>query len=425
MNVLIDISRNLLAALGQPATWWQLLVLVLGTLLALLAGQQLQRRLRPEQDENLSLREVHPAVLALMPLLLWLWLLAASALLGHLRIPTALLHYATLLVGALALIRIGIYVLRRSLSPGVPLQAWEGVLTLTIFALVALHVLGWLDPISAVLDEYAISFGSLRISLLTVGSFALSIALLLLIALSLANTIRDRLRQSDSLTLSMKIALTKLSKFFLLTAAVVIALAAAGIDLTALGIFTGALGVALGVGLQRSFANLVGGFILVFEESVRPGDVISIGGTTGTVQALNARHVAVRNQDGLEVLIPNEEFITSQVTNWSTGDGAVRIHLPVRLHLRADPEKALLILLRVAQSQAGVRKDPHPEAYVTLFGENAIETELVVWIDVDTPVAPVRSALYLALSRELRAQGVPLAGNEPMAAVGPAAARLS
>src|SRR3990170_8074486 len=194
-----------------------------------------------------------------------------------------------------------------------------------------------------------LNFGKVPISLLNIVSFVLSIAIMLLVALWLANTIRNRVRRSHILEDSMKIALSKLVKITLLTLAVLMAMMMAGIDITAFAIFGGALGVGLGLGLQRVVSNYVSGFILVFEGSIRPGDIISFRDTYGTVKSLHTRHVVIRTRDGLDILVPNENLLTSDITNWSyEGDRKIRLRLPVQISYNDDPEQALTRLDRLA-----------------------------------------------------------------------------
>src|SRR6185436_3579374 len=124
---------------------------------------------------------------------------------------------------------------------------------------------------------------------------------------------------------SMKLALTKLTTFTLGTLAVLAAMVSAGIDLTTFAVFGGALGVGLGLGLQRVVSNFVSGFVLAFEGSIQPGDRITVSGQKGKVIALHARYVVVHTDDGLDLLVPNENLATSEIVNWSyDGDRRVR-----------------------------------------------------------------------------------------------------
>ncbi|MBI3778943.1 MAG: mechanosensitive ion channel [Gammaproteobacteria bacterium] len=399
--------------LNSPFTWWQIGLFLAGLLIAKLIGDRLLPRLQSVTEaggiEGMRRTAMRTGALALVPLLLWLWLLAVSAILRNQGWPTGLLRPAMILAGALAVIRMGVFVLRHSLSPGGPLKAWEGVLTVTIWTLVALHILDWLPWIEQLLDDYALSFGKVRISLLNVVSFVLSIAVMLLVALWLANAIRNRVQQSRVLEDSMKIALSKLVKITLLTLAVLMAMMMAGIDITAFAVFGGALGVGLGLGLQRVVSNFVSGFILVFEGSIRPGDVISFGNTFGTVRALHTRHIVIRTRDGMDILVPNENLMTSDITNWSyEGDRRIRLRLPVQTGYDDDPEQVIVRLERIAREHGRVLKNPAPAAVVSGFGDNGVNLELLVWIDNPEHGGDVRSDLFQRIWKDFKTAGISL-----------------
>ncbi len=399
-------------ALTLATTWWQIGVLITGLALALLIGLQLQQRLQPAIQpggtRGLRRTAMRTGVLVAIPLILWLWLVAASALLRHLKgMPTELLHLAILLVGALTLIRMGVFVLRHSFSPGSKLKAWEGAMTISIWSIVALHILGWLPIVEQVLDDYAITLGKVRISIYTVASFVLSIALLILMALWLSNAIQTLISRSQALDENLKIAITKLAKFLMLALAVLTAMVTAGIDLTALAVFGGALGVGLGLGLQRIVSNFVSGIILSFEGSVQPGNIIAVGQTFGVVKELHARYIVVRNRDGMDILIPNESLITADITNWSYDDRDVRFRLPVQISYDDDPELALTILEKAALDTRRVLREPPPSACLMGFGESGIDLELHLWVnDPENGVNNVRSDVYRRIWRDFRAANI-------------------
>jgi len=414
MNAFTDLQDLVASAsdlLSAPSTWRQLALVTAAFLLALLAGHFLQRRLqplvRPGGVTGIGRTAMRTGILALIPLLWWLALLATQAWLRRRGDPTDVLRLATYLVGALALIRMGVFVLRHSFSPGSRLKAWEWVLTVTIWGLVALHVLGLLPVVVEVLDEYAFAFGKMRLSLYTVTSFVLSIALLSLVALWLTNAMQSVLRRSDALDDSIKIVLNKITRFLLLTLAVVIALTTAGIDLTALAVFGGALGVGIGLGLQRIVSNFVSGVVLAFEESIRPGDVVSVGQTFGVVQALHARYIEVRDRDGKDILIPNETLLNTEIINWSHGDRNVRFRLPVQISYQNDPEIAMRLLEQAARDTERVLTDPAPVARLMGFGDNGLNLELRLWVnDPENGVNNVRSDVYLRIWSAFTAHGI-------------------
>ncbi|HSW52991.1 MAG TPA: mechanosensitive ion channel domain-containing protein [Sulfuricaulis sp.] len=409
--VVLPSSEAIRDFLNSPSTWLQIGVFLAGFLVVKLIAHWLLPRLqsitRPGVIEGMRRTAVRSGTLALVPLLLWLWLLAAMPILRNHGWDTGLLRPAMVLAGALALIRMGVFVLRHSFSPGGPLKAWEGVLTVTIWTLVALHILGWQPWVEQMLDDYALRFGAVRVSLLNVISFALSIAFLLLVALWLSSLIRNRVDRSQALEDGMKIALSKLIKFLLLTLAVLAAMVTAGFDITAFAVFGGALGVGIGLGLQRVVSNFVSGFVLAFEGSIRPGDVISYGNTYGTVRALHTRHIVIRTRDGLDILVPNENLMTSDITNWSyEGDRQIRLRLPVQISYNDDPAQAMQRLERLAHEHAHVLPDPPPQSFLLGFGDNGVNLELRAWIDDPDNQGQVRNELYLKIWEDFRAAGI-------------------
>ena len=403
--------ETIAAFLQAPSTWQQIGILLAATLAAWLLGRWLQARLspiiRPGAIDERARVAMRTGLLALVPIIIWLLLFATVTTLRRHGQPTDLLRLALLLVGALALIRMGVFVLRHSFSPGSRLKAWEGILTVTIWSLIALHLLGWLPIVSQALDEYAISFGQLRLSLYTLVSFTLFIALWLLVALWLSNALQWRVMRSQALDESLKLAISKLAKFALLTIAVIGAMLAAGIDLTAFAVFGGALGVGLGLGLQRVVSNFVSGVILAFEGSIRPGDVISFGEYVGTVQTLHARHVVVHTRDGLDLLVPNENLMTSEITNWSYGDRNVRLRLPVSISYGDDPEAAIALLVKTAASHPRVLADPPPLGCLSRFADSGIDLELRAWVnDPERGLGNVRSDLNRAIWQAFKSASI-------------------
>jgi small-conductance mechanosensitive channel len=399
------------AYVALPETLRQLAALAVGAALAWLIGTYLRKRLQPVVapgviEAEMKRTAVRSGVLALVPIMLWLWLLATTAVFRRLGMPLEILRPAMLLVGALALIRIGVFVLRHSAAPGSRLKAYEGALTVTIWLLVAVQILGWQPHIEQILDEYAVMVGKVRVSVYTVVSLLLSSAVLLVIALGLSNALAWRVKKSQMLDESLKIAINKLGKFVLLTFAVVVAMITAGIDLTALAVFGGALGVGLGLGLQRIVSNFVSGIILAFEGSIRLGDTISVGGAIGTVRALHARHVVVHTRDGLDLLVPNESLLTTEITNWSYDDRHVRLHLPVQISYADDPEAVIALLEGIARANPDVLAAPAPSAVVTAFAESGIDLELLVWVGDPEHGLDVRSALNREIWKAFRAEGI-------------------
>lgn len=331
------------------------------------------------------------------PMSMLLYLIITRFLLDQFGVNTAVLDIFTPLLLSLAGIKLGVYILRAGFSPSPALRAWENVFSLFVWSLLALHLLGWLPDVIKAMDEFGFTFGETRFSILSLIELTISIIVFIVLAMWLSHFIEKRAMRSQYLNPSMRVVLTKTSKFVVFGLAILFALNIVGIDFTAFAVFSGAVGVGIGFGLQKIFSNFISGFILIFDRSIKPGDVITIGNRFGWVQELNARYVVVRDRDGVEALIPNENLITTEVTNWSYSDRSIRRRLPVSISYADDPELAMQLMVESANEHPRVKKSPEPVARLLKFGDNGIELELRVWIDdPENGVANVSSDINLA-----------------------------
>lgn len=195
-----------------------------------------------------------------------------------------------------------------------------------------------------------------------------------------------------------RMGLIKVIRYGLIGIAVLVALSVAGFDLTTLTVVGGALGIGIGFGLQKVTSNLISGFLLLFDRSIRPGDVISVGESYGWVEKMGARYLVVRDRDGVDTLIPNEELITTRVINWSYGDRHVRLKLPVQISYGDSPRLAMQLLLEASGANERVIDDPGPVVRLMGFGDDGINLELRVWInDPEQGVNNVRSDINLMI----------------------------
>ncbi len=341
------------------------------------------------------------------PMSMLLYLIITRFLLDQFGINTAVLDIFTPLLLSLAGIRLGVYVLRSGFAPSPALRAWENVFSLSVWAVLALHLLGWLPDVTKAMDEFAFTFGETRFSVLSLIELTLSIIVFIVLATWVTRFIEARAKRSRYLNPSMRVVLTKTSKFVVYGLAILFALKAVGIDFTAFAVFSGAVGVGIGFGLQKIFSNFISGFILIFDRSIKPGDVITIGQRFGWVQELNARYVVVRDRDGVEALIPNENLITTEVTNWSYSDRSVRQRLPVSISYADDPELAMRLMVESAIEHPRALQSPEPVARLLRFGDNGIELELRIWIqDPENGVANVTSDINLAFWKRFKEHGI-------------------
>ncbi len=271
----------------------------------------------------------------------------------------------------------------------------------------ALVILGIDDDAATFLDGLAIPLGAVRLSALMVLKAALLLIATVWLAVVVGKYIDERVRISEELTPSIRVLVGKVAKVALVLVAGAIALSSVGLDLTALTIFSGAVGVGLAFGLQKVVSNFVSGIIILLDKSIKPGDTISLEGTFGWVRELRARFVSVVTRDGREYLIPNEDFITQRVINWSFSDNLVRLDVNFGVSYDADPHKVSELAIKAAMSVGRVEADRRPVCWLTDFGESSLNFVLRFWIhDPQQGLTNVRGRVLLALWDTFRENGI-------------------
>jgi small-conductance mechanosensitive channel len=344
---------------------------------------------------------VAPVVVALLLVVLARGMLAAAHFDG------TIMDAAIRLIGAYVVVRVVVFLFAASLGNKSWMQHWENRITLLIWLAIAAEYLGWLDPIIATLDSVGMAAGKSRITVWSILKLLFTLTLFVLVAAWISRWVERRLKRLSNLAPSTRIGISKFANAFLIGLSILMGLNAAGVDLTALTVLTGAIGLGLGFGLQSIAANFVSGFVLLMDRSIKPGDVISLSGQSGTstenfgwVQELRGRYVVVRDRDGVEMLVPNQQLIANAVINWSYTDPRIRLKLPIRVSYRDDPELALKVLLNACENQRRVLRDPLPVSRLMHFGDSGIELELRFWIsDPQDGVNNVRSDVNRAIWR--------------------------
>ena len=401
-------ASELLIELQRIEYWWQLLPLALGGLMASLTNRHLHAVLeRSVGSSRLRHMAVRSAQRLLWPLLALLFIVPSRAIFQYYGLPQQLLEIVVPILVALAVVRLSLYVLRKAFTVNPLLKSSENLLALLVWFIVILHLTGWLPIITGMLDNMAVTIGETRVSVLSGLNLLILVGIAFTVAIWLSEMINRQLTRSTYISPSMRVGINKFSKFLLITLAFLLALNAVGINLSSLAIFGGALGVGLGFGLQRIASNFISGFILVLDRSIKPGDVITVGDKFGWVEKLNARYVVVRNREGVDTLIPNENLITSEVINWSYSDRNVRVVVRVDISYDDDPEEAMALMLECAYASSRVLHDPEPVVRLTEFGDDGIELQLRVWIgDPENGFANVKSDIHLAVWRAFKQAGV-------------------
>ncbi|MCX7145048.1 MAG: mechanosensitive ion channel [Sulfuritalea sp.] len=401
---LASLWRSVLADLREPDLVWQLLALAACLLLAKLGERVLRGRQvgagRAWELGHGGLKRIAFPLFALILVLL-------ARPLAQQWIHVGLFSLALPLLSSLAVIRVVFYVLRLSFVDATWLAQFERVFALLVWAIVALHITGLLPDVIGVLESVSFNAGKQKLSLWHVLQGLAAVLATVLVALWLSSAVEARLNAAVGLDNNLRAVFARLSRALLILLAVLIGLPMVGIDLTTLSVFGGALGVGLGFGLQKIASNYVSGFIILLDNSIRIGNIITVGNDRGEVTRITTRYTVLKNLAGFEALVPNELLVGSVVQNESYSDRQVRIALPVQVSYDSDLERAMSIMAAAATAQPRVLADPAPAVLLKEFADSGINLELGFWVgDPEQGVGGLRSDINLALWRGFKQAGI-------------------
>jgi small-conductance mechanosensitive channel len=285
--------------------------------------------------------------------------------------------------------------------------AWSRLFAVFIWTVAAMHIMGALSPTAAYLDQLGVNLDNGRLSLLMVIKAAIMLVILLPLANWVCRLLQTKLEEVHTLTPRVYVLLVKSLKTSLYTLAIVVALDSVGFDFHLVAVAIGAVGLGLGFGFQKVVSNLVSGVIILADNSIRPGDVIEVGGTYGKIESLHSRFVSVTTMDGTSFLIPNDELITKQVVNWSFSGPGVRLKIPVGVAYGSDVPQAMALMVAAALEIPRVLRDPKPSPRLIKFADSAIQLELRLWIkDPDRGITNVKSDVQLKIWQSFQQHGI-------------------
>ena len=265
-------------------------------------------------------------------------------------------------------------------------RVWIVKLTLAvaIISFLGLGYLGYLSPIKKFLDSEALTFrlGETRLSLYLIVKAFLAIIVSLWITRIFSEFGEEKIKKLHHIKTSNRTLIAKGFQIVLYFVAFLIVLDVLGIDLTGLAIFSGAIGIGIGFGLQKVTSNFISGLILLFEKSVEEGDLVELdNGVVGFIKYTGARYTLVETFESREIMIPNEDFITNRVTNWTYTNNQGRIDIDVGVSYGSDLKKAYRLILEAANEHQRCSKNPKPECFLVSFGDNSINFKLYFWVD--------------------------------------------
>lgn len=392
--------------LSTSAALWQLGIIVISCSVALLINGALRGYVVRNAPVNwrLGIGSINRVLFPLSTLLI---LLIGMAILTHWQ-HTSLLHLASRLLIAMAVIRLIVYGIRYVISPGGLLKTLENTISASIWVMLAFYLSGLLPEVIQTLKDIEFDIGKTNLNLQVVLQALLTIFATLFVALWVSRIVENKLMNAAQINMNMRVVLSKVFRIALLFIAIMIGLSVAGLDLTLLSVFGGALGVGLGFGLQRIASNYVSGFILLLDKSMQIGDIVTIEDKHyGVITDLRTRYLVLKKLDGTQVIVPNEMLIINSVINHSLTDRNSRVLLDVQVDYDSDLEMVLALLKQVAQENVRVLVTPEPVATIKAFAESGVDMNLSIWIsDPENGQLELKSEILLALWKAFKEKGI-------------------
>jgi small-conductance mechanosensitive channel len=259
--------------------------------------------------------------------------------------------------------------------------------------------------------------GVLSYPLFTIGESELTVGTILFLLFAFALVIvAERFLRKQVLTRvlgrtrfdpALQFAVARFTGYVFIVLGFYICLTLVGINLSSLAILAGAVGVGIGFGLQNIVNNFVSGLIILAERPISIGDRVEVAGVAGQVRAINLRSTLVVTNDNISIIVPNGNFISEVVTNWSHGDPKVRFRIPFGVAYGSDVEKLKRVVLELASQHPAALKDPAPDLFFDGFGDSSLNFELVVWsAEMTFKPRRFRSDLNYAVEAALRKNGI-------------------
>jgi len=215
-------------------------------------------------------------------------------------------------------------------------------------------------------------------------SILTSIAIIIgsyLAAYIFSHLIKREFRKNKTLNKSFIKTVTRFIKYIILIIGFFIAFQVLGVNLSSLAFLAGVIGLGIGFGMQNIISNFISGIIILFEKPIKEGEYVDVSGYDGIVSDIRARSTTITTRDNISIIVPNSNFITSNVINWSHRDPKIRLHIPLGIEMTASKlELVKKILLEIAEENPEVLKKPEPSVWFVNFGASSFNLELIVWI---------------------------------------------
>jgi small-conductance mechanosensitive channel len=286
----------------------------------------------------------------------------------------------------------------------------EFVFKYFIVPIAVLHVFGWLDNVTTYMDTFDLEVGNIRLSAYGIARAVVFGSILFWLGRLSNNAGQQIIRRQERLDVGTREVFAKLFQVFLSTFLFILLLQIMGINLTALAVFGGALGVGLGFGLQAIASNFISGIIILMDGSLKVGDYVELDdGQSGTIVKMNMRSTLLETYTGKDIMVPNEQFITTRFVNWTHNNMKQRYSIEFQVAYKTDIPKMLDIIKDVVRSHPQVINKPDTpieelaDAEIAGFGDSGIDILVEFWMEgIDDGVNRVGADLLLMIWQALR-----------------------
>ena len=260
--------------------------------------------------------------------------------------------------------------------------------------------------LSRILNTTLVTINQTPITPASLIIFALIVLASVFVTRVFTRLVFDRLLKKLHIKEGVRYTLRRLTEYVCILVGIIIAFQFVGIDLSGLAVIFGLLSVGIGFGLQNVTANFVAGLVLLFERPIKIGDRITVGEVEGDVEEISLRATKIRTLNNISIIVPNSQFVTSNIVNWSYGDLRIRLDIDVGVSYGSDLDVVLASLKEVALENPKVLKEPAPDVLLRDFGESSWNMRLRLWIDNPQGHHGIRSDINCAIVRKFREKGV-------------------
>lgn len=320
-----------------------------------------------------------------------------------------LVHIANQIFYAWALLLVLLQLLNVLLGGKMFAHRFRRMVGIVFWVLAALEMVDILPDIVAWMKVCQLPIGSDKLTVWTLLVGIITLFFSLGVAERLADLCENALMGMQEMEMNIRVVLARLSRVVLLVIGILVGLSSAGINLTVLSVFGGALGVGIGFGMQKIASNYISGFIILFDKSVKIGDLVDVAGFTGIVTQINTRYSVLRNTSGEELIVPNENFVTGSVKSYSHSDAASLVSLTVSVAYESNVDEALRILFDCVMANPRTISGPNrtPWVAVSEFADSGITLRAGFWIaDPRQGTVVLKSDILRAVLKAYGAAGI-------------------